>query len=56
MSFGKMSKILCICCTGSVGILGSACAEMQNVLQLGKDAFYAFENDSWEMDFFDGMK
>lgn len=29
---------------------------MQNVLQLGKDAFYAFENDSWEMDFFDGMK
>ena len=25
-------------------------------LYVGKEAFYAFENDHWEMDFFDGMK
>lgn len=29
---------------------------ISGLLQLGKEAFYAFENDSWEMDFFDGMK
>lgn len=28
----------------------------QDILQLGKEYFYAFENDSWEMDFFDGTK
>ena len=27
-----------------------------DILQIGKEAFYAFENDSWEMDFFDGTK
>lgn len=27
-----------------------------SILYLGRDAFYAFENDCWEMDFFDGMK
>lgn len=27
-----------------------------SLLYLGKEAFYAFENDAWEMDFFDGLK
>lgn len=27
-----------------------------SILCLGKEAFYAFENDAWEMDFFDGLK
>lgn len=26
------------------------------LLYLGREAFYAFENDAWEMDFFDGLK
>ncbi len=26
------------------------------LLYLGKEAYYAFENDAWEMDFFDGLK
>ena len=25
-------------------------------LYMGREQFYAFENDCWEMDFFDGMK
>lgn len=27
-----------------------------SLLYLGREAYYAFENDAWEMDFFDGMK
>ncbi|MCM1161725.1 MAG: molecular chaperone [Roseburia sp.] len=27
-----------------------------SILYMGREAFYAFENDCWEMDFFDGMK
>ncbi len=27
-----------------------------SLLYLGREAFYAFENDAWEMDFFDGLK
>lgn len=27
-----------------------------SLLYLGKEAFFAFENDGWEMDFFDGLK
>jgi len=31
-------------------------ARKNSKLLLGEDAFYAFENDCWEMDFFDGNK
>ena len=27
-----------------------------SLLYMGKEMYYAFENDAWEMDFFDGMK
>ncbi len=27
-----------------------------SILHMGREAFYAFENDAWEMDFFDGLK
>ncbi len=27
-----------------------------SILCIGREAFYAFENDAWEMDFFDGLK
>lgn len=27
-----------------------------SILYIGKEAFYQFENDAWEMDFFDGLK
>ena len=27
-----------------------------SLLYLGREAYFAFENDAWEMDFFDGMK
>lgn len=27
-----------------------------SLLYMGREAYYAFENDAWEMDFFDGMK